>query len=127
MCECKKNLKITFTVLSIILVIFLNSCGEDCNFNSIKTDTLPDAVIGQEYYYKIEALTSCTPASLYIDKTDGSLPKGITLEGTGELTGTPTETGTDTFKVNVRICFGTGAYGPTNCTDKTKVYALKVK
>jgi len=127
MCECKKNFKIVGAFFSITLIMFLVSCGEDCKFNSIKSEALPDAVVGQEYYHKIEIETSCTPASSSVEKTDGSLPKGITLEGTGELMGIPTEAGTDTFTVNVRICFGTNGFEYTDCTDKTKVFSLKVK
>lgn len=114
-------------ILAFLLVIILSSCSEDCKFNSITTDQLPDATIGQEYSAKIYYDLTCSYVSKSVETTAGELPPGIDMDGSGELSGIPTETGTYKFTIKMRICFGTNGFDFTDCHDKTKEITLKVK
>ncbi|MBQ7577327.1 MAG: putative Ig domain-containing protein, partial [Synergistaceae bacterium] len=62
----------------------------------IITKSLPDAVYGAEYSAQIE-LTGGTPTSFQI--TQGKLPSGLTLNNSGLISGTPTQTGEFPFVV----------------------------
>ena len=64
-------------------------------------DTLPDAAVGTVYDQTFNATGGTQPYAWSI--TSGNLPGGLTLAdpATGRLTGTPTETGTFQFTVNV--------------------------
>ena len=62
----------------------------------IITESLPDAVYGAEYSAQIE-LTGGTPTSCQI--TQGKLPSGLTLNNSGLISGTPTQTGEFLFAV----------------------------
>ncbi len=122
----KKNIMKLKYGLIFLLAIFTISCADDCKFNSIVTDTLPDGTNGTEYYYKLELDMSCSAPFRSFEITDGDIPKGMTLETSGELMGAPTEAGTFTFKIKARVCFGSSAYGYIDCTDKTKEFSLKI-
>ncbi|MFH1050355.1 MAG: putative Ig domain-containing protein [bacterium] len=112
-------------LMTLAFLTFLAvSCSEDCKFNSIVTDALPDGTAGTEYYYKIELETSCSAPFRSFEITDGNLPKGITLETSGELMGIPTEKDTTTFKIKVRVCFSSNGFDWVDCTDKTKEFTL---
>ncbi|HYE77526.1 MAG TPA: Ig domain-containing protein, partial [bacterium] len=74
-----------------------------CDPVAITTPELPDAFLGEAYDATVEAAGGQPPYDF--DLASGSLPSGITLSGSGALTGTPTnleEVGT-TFVVGVRV------------------------
>ena len=55
----------------------------------IITDYLPNAVVGQEYYFQLE----CTDPDVHYSLFRSSLPDGMYLTQHGEIEGTPTEAG----------------------------------
>ena len=55
----------------------------------ITTEYLPHAVVGQEYYFKLE----CTDPDVHYSLFRSSLPDGMYLTQHGEIEGTPTEAG----------------------------------
>ena len=114
-------------VISLMLGVLLVSCGSDCEFISIDTDDLPDAVLGQEYHVVIEHNSTCSPASKLVEITEGQLPAGLEFNGNGTISGIPTEVIETEFEIMYRVCFGVGSFGPTGCTDKYKTFVIKVK
>lgn len=112
---------------SFLLIIFLSSCAEDCKFNSITTDELPDAIVGQKYTAKIYYDLTCSYVSKSVENIDGELPPGVNMDGSGEVSGIPTKEGSYKFTIKMQICFGTNGYEFTDCSDKTKEITLKVK
>ncbi len=113
--------------LTAAFLFTLNSCGEDCKFVEITTDTLPDAFLGEEYYAKIEYDMTCSYVSKSVKIVDGNLPKGIEMDGAGVFGGVPQELGTDSFTVKTRLCFGTSATEYTDCSEKEKKFAITVR
>ncbi|MGO4104943.1 beta-propeller fold lactonase family protein [Leifsonia sp. YAF41] len=66
-------------------------------FPAIVTATLPDGTVDAEYAANVETTGSPAPQ---VTITAGTLPPGLTLDPlTGDLTGTPTSTGTYMFTV----------------------------
>ncbi len=123
----KKEIYIIGKIFIIItLSFFLISCSDDCVFSSITTESLPDAVLEQEYSATIEYDISCSYTSKSAEVIDGNLPQGIEMDGSGTFSGIPTKEGSFTFKINLRICFGSGATGATGCSDKTKEFTIAV-
>ena len=111
---------------AIVLISTLLSCSEDCKFDGISTSSLPDATLGQDYYYKLQLDASCDIVFRSFVLQDGDLPKGISLESTGAITGTPTETGEFEFTAKAKACFGSNGFEYTGCSEKTKTLILKV-
>lgn len=62
----------------------------------ITTESLPEAVMGYEYSYKIVG----SDDDFLIYSYDGTLPSGMTLDSGGTLSGTPTQFGS--FKITVK-------------------------
>jgi len=62
----------------------------------ITTDTLPDGVVNTAYSQTLTA-TGVAPITWSIDS--GALPAGLTLSGTGTISGNPTTFGTSNFTV----------------------------
>jgi uncharacterized repeat protein (TIGR02543 family) len=62
----------------------------------ITTDTLPNGVVNTAYSQTLAA-TGAAPITWSIDS--GALPAGLTLSGTGTISGTPTTPGTSDFTV----------------------------
>ena len=123
----KKEIYIIGNIFIVIaLSILLLSCSDDCVFSSITTESLPDAVLGQEYSSAIEYDISCSYTSKFAEVIEGNLPPGIEMDGSGTFSGIPEKEGSFSFKINLRICFGSGATGATNCTDKTKEFTIAV-
>lgn len=123
----KKNIAILRYAMLITLLLFSFSCAEDCKFNSIITESLPDGIVGTEYYYRIELENSCSAPYRKIELKSGELPPGITLETSGEFIGTPTQIGTYTFVIKARVCFGSNGFEYIDCMDKTKEFTIKIK
>lgn len=76
---------------------------------TITTANLPNAVVGTDYSGTVNAIDGCTPYKWSI--VSGSLPPGLSAEPSSSSTsyvisGTPTETGSDTFEVSVEGCGG---------------------
>jgi biotin carboxylase len=120
-----KIYKINILIL-FILSIFVMACSEDCEYNSIITEELPEAKVGESYSYKIELSTTCTPANRKVELLSGVLPDGITLEADGEITGTAKIAGTYPITVKARVCFGSSGFEYTDCSEKTKAFEFKV-
>ena len=66
---------------------------------TISTTTLPDAALGTSYSQSI-AMANGTPAFTF-KVTSGSLPAGLAMNSSGEISGTPTTAGSSTFTVQV--------------------------
>ena len=66
---------------------------------AITTSSLPGGVVGTAYS---RALQATGGTGDYRWEDDGSLPPGLTLSATGGISGTPTRTGTFSFKVQVQ-------------------------
>ena len=115
-----------YIYLVIILAVTLVSCAEDCQFTGIATDELTEAKLNQEYYYKIELETTCSVVFRSVEIIDGTLPDGMSMDGSGAITGTPSETGTFEFEITARTCFGSNGFEYTGCSDKTKTLTLVV-
>ncbi len=76
---------------------------------AIMTSSLPDGVVGQAYSHVVTA-TGTTPIQWSI--ASGSLPRGLSLNsGTGEISGTPEDSGTSTFTIRA-----TNSAGNANVT-----------
>lgn len=58
-------------------------------FPEITTKSLPNAVVGQEYYFQLE----CTDPDVTYSLFRSSLPDGLNLTQHGEIEGTPTKAG----------------------------------
>jgi hypothetical protein len=82
---------------------------------AITPATLPDATLGTAYTQSLTATGGTAPYTFTVDS--GSLPGGITLASTGNLTGTPTAAGQ--FSFTARATDSTGLTG-------TMAYQLKV-
>ncbi|MFC2129801.1 putative Ig domain-containing protein [Bacteroidota bacterium] len=123
----KKEIYIIRKIFIVITFSFFSiSCSDDCVFSSITTESLPDAIIEQEYSAAIEYDISCSYTSKFAEIIEGNLPQGIEMDGSGTFSGIPTTEGSFTFKIKLRICFGSGATGATGCSDKTKEFTITV-
>lgn len=116
-----------FILFSFSMLAF--SCGEDCEFNGITNENLKDAVIGEEYSDQIYYDISCSFTAKNFSIISGSLPNGILMGGDGIFSGTPEDGTEGDYKITVlaNICFGSGAYGATDCVEKSKELTLTVK
>ncbi len=65
----------------------------------ITTESLPEAVMGYEYSYKIVG----SDDDFLIYSYDGTLPSGMTLDSGGTLSGTPTQYGSFTITVKATL------------------------
>ena len=81
----------------------------------ISTWTLPSGLVGTAYNQTLVASGGITPYGFAI--TSGSLPAGLSLSGSGVLSGTPSASGSANFNVQV-----TGSNGMTN----TKAFTLSI-
>ena len=68
----------------------------------IKTETLTNAITGQTYSYQ---LTASGTAQITWTKS-GTLPKGLTLNSSGLISGTPTKAGKSSFTVTAKNSYG---------------------
>jgi hypothetical protein len=66
---------------------------------NITTTSLPNGTVGQAYSATLAATGGATPYSWA--KTGGTLPAGLTLSASGEISGTPTGAETQSFTVEV--------------------------
>lgn len=82
----------------------------------IKSYVLPDATINK-YYYESVSVTGASPASYSI--ISGALPKGLKMDASGRVSGTPTVIGSSNFKVRIQ-----NVYGKCEGTIKIKVNAV---
>jgi len=80
----------------------------------ITTASLPQAQQGENYSAAFSATGGTQPYSWSL--TAGTLPSGITLSAEGDLTGTPTATGTSNFSVKVTDGKGNTARGNFSVT-----------
>jgi hypothetical protein len=76
--------------------------GTSCPAISLaSTSPLPLATQGQAYNFQFSAIGGTAPLTWSVIQTQGLLPNGITLSSAGVLSGTPTQTGTFSFLVQV--------------------------
>ncbi len=68
------------------------------------TSSLPEALVGAPYSARLEASGGKSP--LTYSASAGTLPPGVSLDGAGELSGTPTASGTFTFEASVTDAYG---------------------
>ena len=82
-----------------VLTLTVKNSSSSPQKPKVKTSKLPDAFIGEEYSYQLEAEGTVDEWKL----ADGStLPAGLELnESTGEISGTVTESSAKTFKLKV--------------------------
>jgi hypothetical protein len=84
--------------LAGLLLASAPACDDDDCDLEVTTTVLPDGVEGERYFFDLDAKCGGDEWRL----TDGSsLPPGIGLNEDGELHGTPTESGTFSFTVEV--------------------------
>ena len=80
-----------------VLLFAAGGCHDDCDLE-VSTSELPDAQVGERYFFDLEA--DCGGDEWRL--ADNSfLPPGITLNEDGELRGSPTVAGTYFFTVEV--------------------------
>jgi hypothetical protein len=110
---------LTATVVSVMLVV---GCTLDRPALQFTPAELQPAQVGQPYLAAISVERNETPVG-DMRVSAGDLPPGLELvftEGTdtGEITGTPTASGSYTFSVEV-WCFGTNVNGQTGSASYT--------
>ncbi|MCP3143073.1 putative Ig domain-containing protein [Pyxidicoccus xibeiensis] len=103
-------------VLSLLLALLLTACpgsnptpGTDAGSNpedggdsalTLSTDALPAATVASPYRASLSASGGSLPYSWHL--VEGSLPAGLTLSSSGEITGTPSTSGSASFTLEVR-------------------------
>jgi large repetitive protein len=97
-------------VLASLLVVV--SCGDNdptapVDQISIQTESLAEAVEGQEYSQQLEAAGGSGVYSWVV--AAGTLPSGLTLSPTGMISGTPVGPGTSSFRVRATDTGGRNA------------------
>jgi len=65
----------------------------------IATEELPDAVVGRPFSHQLDVVGGSPPYTFSV--SSGALPPGLVLSTGGELSGTPTQSGTFIFTVQV--------------------------
>jgi hypothetical protein len=91
----------------VCLALFLPACFPDippittCDIERIRTESLPDGVVGQPYSFDLE--NNCTlgtnPFARW--RASGSLPPGVMLSEFGKFSGSPTLPGDFSFVVSL--------------------------
>jgi hypothetical protein len=76
---------------------------------SITTTVIPDGVVGSTTYNLTLGVTGGT-APYTFSVSSGSLPPGLSLSSSGQLTGVPTVVGTFPFTVSMQDALGSTAY-----------------
>ena len=82
--------------LACALLLTTPGCDDDCELE-VETSELPDAVQGESYAFNLES--DCGGDEWRL--SDSNLPPGITMNEDGELRGTPTQSGSFSFTVEV--------------------------
>ena len=73
-----------------------------CSVNNIRTESLPEGVVGQPYFAEME--DNCTGRSSLDSTTwslSGALPPGIRFSGEGRFSGTPSAAGSYALTISV--------------------------
>ncbi len=78
-----------------------------CPVVTVNPGTLPNGTVGSAYSQTITASGGTAPYSFAV--TNGALPAGLTLAGSGTISGTPTTAGT--FTVTIRGTDANGCFG----------------
>jgi len=74
-----------------------SSLAEECSTLSMTSKMAPSGTVGVSYKHKVQTYGGEAPVSLIL--TAGVLPAGLTLSATGEITGTPRESGSFTVTI----------------------------
>jgi hypothetical protein len=101
--------RITSAVANLVLTTLLTVTAFAKGSVTIATTSLPNALVGTFYSGTVNAMDGCTPYRWSI--VSGSLPPGLSGEASSSTTsftisGTPTETGSGSFEVQVEGCGG---------------------
>jgi hypothetical protein len=101
--------KLTTSVANVVLMMELAAFALAKGAVTITTTSLPNAVAGSFYSGTVTAIDGCTPYKWSV--VNGSLPPGLSGQPSSSSTsftisGTPTETGSDSFEVHVEGCAG---------------------
>ena len=78
-----------------------NFTAQPCGALQVTTTTLPGATVGSYYNLQIQASGCTQPFSWSLSPGSAALPAGMNLDGGGNLSGTPTSSGTFNFTVRV--------------------------
>ncbi len=100
------------------------SIAINCPAITLSPSSLPSGTVGASYSQTISASGTAGPYSFSV--TTGSLPPGLMLSTAGQLSGTPTQSGSSTFTVTATDatagCSGSRAYSVTvNPTNDCQV------
>jgi hypothetical protein len=93
-----KKLMVGF-VVTVASILAAAQTDSDAQPLAIETTSLPAAYVKQQYQFRLEAQGGTPPLQWEI--TAGTLPAGVVLQGSGALTGVPTEAGEFQFTVTV--------------------------
>jgi Putative Ig domain len=80
----------------MITVFYFNSCSEYYSLN-IKTSSLPDGMVNQNYDFLLEGKGDCSDDIWFV--RNGSLPPGLSLSLDGRISGTPVVPGNFSFRI----------------------------
>jgi hypothetical protein len=104
----------------ILALVFVAACGKKDATDGLRftPDALPEGEVGRPYRAELSVLGGRTPVG---GMTADAPPPGLELHFTREATfavleGTPTKTGTYTFKASA-WCYGTNVSGQTGAHD----------
>jgi hypothetical protein len=75
-----------------------SSLADECNALSMTSMKAPPGTVGVSYKHKVQTYGGEAPVSLLLK--EGILPAGLTFSSTGEITGTPRESGSFTVTIS---------------------------
>ena len=109
-----------FHLLAFLGALFLAGC---CGIDSIRTEMLPDATLGQPYSFELQH--DCSGRSSIegaVWTLSGTLPPGISFFNEGRFSGTPTVTGAYSMTIQLSTS------GDTNASHKeARSFTLTVR
>ena len=102
-----------------------NSLGDSIKYTpTITTTSLPNGNVGTYYEQK---LTSDGTEPIKWRISNGNLPAGLSLnENTGEISGTPTATGSNTFTITTKNAYGMKTKKLAITVDDALVYSVSL-
>lgn len=102
-----------------------NSLGDSMKYTpTITTTSLPNGTVGTHYEQK---LTSDGTEPIKWSISNGNLPAGLSLnENTGEISGTPTAAGSNTFTITAENAYGMKTRQLAITVDDALVYSVSL-
>ena len=98
-----KKTNMLFAFLSLVIICFmLTDCGSNSSTSGfvIVTANLPVATVGTPYNQQLISNGGTGSISWGLTSTSSGLPGGLTINSTGDISGTPTVAGT--FNITVQ-------------------------